>query len=238
MDSLAQELIDEIINHIPREDMPASSLVARRWKRRSQQRNFEFVLFEFKDLTPWEINIPQDPKGIPSYVHHVRFENFPSYVEPGHLSRVLKNFTSMISLTIDTHLPPPAELAVPVSLGEFGKGITCLTLFYVQDSFAAITSLIFSLPELKELIISNVDFQPDQPPRVVPDTPQRAPLDLFMVHGVEHESYIFLARWNLASRGLSLDLSDEGMRLLVKISSEAMVALTLTGMQLLRAFGK
>ena len=226
MDSLAQELVDEIINHIPREDMPAPSLVARRWKRRSQQRNFEFVLFEFKDLTPWETNIPQDPKGI------------PSYVEPGHLSRVLKNFTSMISLTIDTHLPPPAELAVPVSLGEFGKGITCLTLFYVQDSFAAITSLIFSLPELKELIISNVDFQPDQPPRVVPDTPQRAPLDLFMVHGVEHESYIFLARWNLASRGLSLDLSDEGMRLLVKISSEAMVALTLTGMQLLRAFGK
>ena len=146
MDSLAQELIDEIINHTPREDMPASSLVARRWRRRSQQRNFEFVLLKFSDLALWETNIPQHPDGIPSYVHHVRLKHTSHLLETGILPRVLKTFTSTISLQIrGAGLPLPDELVVPVSVGEFGKDITRLNLVHVEDSFAAITSFIFSL---------------------------------------------------------------------------------------------
>ncbi|KAF9777750.1 hypothetical protein BJ322DRAFT_1095577 [Thelephora terrestris] len=124
MDTLAQELIDEIIDNVPRQDMPSSSLVARRWRRKSQQRNFELVLFMFENLNLWEYNIPQDLDGIPSYVRHVRFKctHFP-HLEPGTLSR----------------------LAVPLSLGEFGN-ITRLILTYVIDLFSVIKSFIFSGP--------------------------------------------------------------------------------------------
>ena len=135
MDSFAQELIDEIIDCVPRQNMPASSLVTRRWRRRSQQHNFEFVLFMFDKLTLWDINIPQDPDGIPSYVCHVRFKSTPfPALEPGVLAHILKTFTSLISLEFcHTRLPPPDELAVPLSLGEFGKGITRLTLAHIPD---------------------------------------------------------------------------------------------------------
>ena len=228
MYSVPQELLNEVINNVPRQDMPASSLVARRWRRPSQQRNFEFVLFLSDDVIFWEANIPQNPNGIPSYVRHVRFKHFPPRLEPGILSRVLKTFTLMASLDIDnTHLPPPEELVVPVSLGEFGKGITRLTLVFVTQPPAKIRSLIFSLPNLKELIIHNVVFDGSLP--VVSDTAQRGPLELFVVLGNQLELYTGLAQWELASCKLSVDPSSNGIELLIKISSGMMEALTLIG---------
>ena len=239
MDSLAQELIDEIINHIPRNDMFTSSLIAMRWTRRSQQRNFESVEFMFDNLTLWEINIPQDLDGIPSYVHNVQFQSIFRNLERGIFRRILKTFRSMISLEmVNTDLPPD-DLTVPVSLGEFGKRITRLALFHVDyESFPAITSLIFSLPNLEELITSNIDSQSYEPSQIIPDTSQREPLELFMVWGVQEEAYIAIAQWKLVSRRLSLDPHDEGMELLINASSETVVALTLLGMQLPRAFGQ
>ena len=121
MDSLAQELIDEIINHIPRNDMFASSLIAMRWTRRSQQRNFESVEFMFDNLTLWEINIPQDLDGIPSYVHNVQFQSIFRNLERGIFRRILKTFRSMISLEmVNTDLPPD-DLTVLSLLGSLGS---------------------------------------------------------------------------------------------------------------------
>ena len=238
MDSLAQELIDEIIDRIPRQDMPASSLVARRWRCRSQQRMFEFVLFMFQELDLWEFNIPQDSDGIPSYVRHVRFKyTYFSAFEPGTLARVLKTFTSMISLEIDdTSLPPPDELAVPASLGEFGRSITRLTLVYVVDPVTVVASFVFSFPNLKELVIDNIDFYPNEPISIIPDTLQRGPLERFVLQDCREEDFILLAQWKLASRWLSLNPSVMGMGLLLEISSEMVTTLELIGVQLLRAF--
>ena len=235
MDSLAQELIDETITHVPRWDMFATSLVARRWRRPSQQRNFEFVLFVSDDVTRWEVNIPQDPDGIPSYVHHVRLKRTPLSLKPGILPRVLKTFTLMISLDIDSsHLPPLDELAVPVSLGEFGRGITRLTLVQVQGPRTVITSFIFLFPNLKELVIVDVDFWHDESPPVIPKIPQRRPLESFMVLGYRGFPYNAVSEWWLASRRLSLGPSAKGINLLIGGSSKTMVELTLMGMQLLR----
>lgn len=239
MDTLAQELIDEIIDNVPRQDMPSSSLVARSWRRKSQKRNFEHVLFMFDNLDLWEFNIPQDLDGIPSYVRHVRFKfTHFSHLEPGTLSRVLKSFGSMVSLAIDnTNLPPPEELAVPLSLGEFGN-ITRLILVYVVDPLSVITSFIFSFPNLRELITYHLDLWPDEPFPTIPDASQRGLLELPSIHSTERDNYPAFAQLGLASRRLSLDPSCHGIELFIKRSSETMVALTLIGMQLLRVFGK
>ena len=172
-DSLAQEVIYEIINHVLRQDMSATSLVARCWRRPSQQRNFEFVLFESDDVIRWEANVPRDTDSIPSYVRHVRFKNSPSRLEPGILSCVLKTFASMISLDIeDINLPPPDELAIPVSFGESWKYTTRVTLVRMRDQITVI-SFNFSIPNLKELVIARVDSWPDKPPPIIPGAFQR-----------------------------------------------------------------
>lgn len=166
MDSLAQELIDEIIKHVPRQGLIACSLVARRWRRRSQQRHFEFVLFTDTNFTRWEVSIPQDSDRIPSYVRHLRFQSTPfGSLAPGILARVLETFTSMISITIyASPLPSLAELVVPPSLGEFRKGITRLAFAHTLDLSSVITSLVFSFPNLKELVIYKFHFGGEAPP--------------------------------------------------------------------------
>jgi len=45
MESLAQELLEAIIDHVPPTSACCHSLVARRWRRRSQQRYFSDLLF-------------------------------------------------------------------------------------------------------------------------------------------------------------------------------------------------
>jgi hypothetical protein len=218
--------------------MRSCSLVAKRWRRRSQQRLFSIVLFAFYDFARWEINIPQDTDGIPSYVHHVRFNHLPPRLEPGTLSRVLKSFPSLVSLEFDqTKLPPPAELAVPLSLGEFGNGITRLILIRVYGPFDVITSFVFSLPNLKELVMTDVEFEPGGSPPIVPDASRRGPLELFMVQGRRIPCNA-LALWKLASRRLLLNPSVERMELLIGASSETMELLTLRGMRFLGAFEK
>ena len=155
------------------------------------------------------------------------------------LPRVLKTFTSTVSLVIETTgLSLDDGLAVHVSLGDFGKGITRLALVFMAQSFTVITSLVFSLQNLRELIIDNVDFRPDVSPPVVPDISPRVPLELFVARGPQQGNYFAISKWKLASRRLSLNSIFEGMELLIGISSETMVALALMGMQLLRTFGK
>ena len=218
MDSLAQELIDEIITHVPRKGMGATSLVVRRWRHPSQRRNFEFVLFRSDSVARWEIDIPQDPDGIPSYLRHVRFEHFPRRFEPGMLGRVLKIFTSMISMDIHGgRLPPPDGLTVPVSLGEFGQRVTRLTLLNITmgKPSTVIASFIFSFPNLKELVIANVPFLPDESPPIAPDIFQRGPLESLVVLGSVNLSYDYIPLWRFAPHRLSFGPSVKGADLLV-----------------------
>ena len=237
MDSLAQELIDEIVGHVPRQDMSATSLIARRWRRPSQQRTFEFVLFESHDITRWEANIPQDLDGIPSYVRHVRFKYLPRRLLSGTLSRLLGTFKLMTSLDIESsRLPLPDELAVPVSLGKFGKGITRLTLVHMREQISVITTFIFSFQNLKELVIAKVDSWTDnlKSPPIIPEIFQRGMSEVFIVPWCRGLPYNNIALWRLAPRRLSLGSSAKGMDLIIRGSSEMVAELTLMGTQPLR----
>lgn len=238
MDSFAQELIDEIIDHIPRWDMAASSLVARRWRRRSQQRYFEFVEFSYsEELALWETNIPQDPDGIPSYVHHVRFRNTPLLVSMV-LGRLLGTFRSIVSLAVvATSLLRPGSSTSLVSFGEFLKGTTRLTLIRLSAPLAAVATLIVSFPNLEELVLSAITtpISYEQHP-VLPVASRMGPLKSLVIRETQKEVRTKLAQCRFKFRVLYLNPSDEGVEQFIADSSETMIALTLVGMQLLRTF--
>ena len=240
MDSLAQELIDEIINHIPTEDLPASCLVARRWRHRSQQRYFEYVLFHFRDSGLWEKNIPQHPDGIPACVRHLWLQLILPSPDLEVFDRVLKTFRSMVSLTMfRTGFPHPDRLAGLASLGEFGRGLRRLAFVRVYaHSFADFASLIFSLPNLKELVINRILFTSYKLPAIPPDTWQRGPLESLFVLGAPMSIPEALSRCGLTSHTLWLDPSDEGIEAFVTSSSATIVELRFIGMQPIQAFGQ
>ena len=123
MDSFAQELIDTIIDLVPREDMRSCSLVAKRWTQRSQRHHFDFVILNNEYETPlWEANIPEVPYGIPSYVHRVRVGYILSWKEPAIFGRILKTFGSLESLAMEgTDIEPLGGLLDPASSGKLGR---------------------------------------------------------------------------------------------------------------------
>lgn len=241
MDSFAQELIDETIHRIPRGDMPTSSLVARRWRHTSQRRHFEFVRFSRDDLIFWEANIPRDPDGIPSYVRHVRFQHNSHRSGPAIFVRVLRTFRSIVSLMmVNIGGLRPEGLVSPVLFSEFGKNITRLTLasmLYIP--FTGAMALIFSFPNLKELVINNIHSPaPDEPPMTLPDASQKGSLELLILQMTPKEVSANLAQNRFTSRTVRLNPCDESAELFAIHSSETVVALTLAGMQLLRVFGE
>ena len=241
MDLLPQELLEEIIDHLPGPDAAASSLVSRRWRCRSQQRHFESIcFFSAHQMVFWEANIPPDPDGIVSYVHHVRFDNTSNNtlsisLEPVTFGRILKSFESMVTLTmLNAKVPLPGELTGPVSLGEFGKGVTRLVLAHeLHTPLTALISFIFSFPNLKELVFNDIRLTSYEPPPILPGVSKRGPLDLLVLWKAPEELRADLIQHRLASRTLCLNPYWEDTDKLVAISLDSIVTLVLFGMRAL-----
>ena len=78
MDSLPQEIIDGIIDTVPHSSLRSCSLVAKRWRKRSQQRAFGFGDTQFSsesesEVNRWFADIQSDPNGISSCVKYASF---------------------------------------------------------------------------------------------------------------------------------------------------------------------
>jgi len=229
MDSLPQELIDKIIGNISHSSLHSCSLVARRWRRGSQQRDFAYVTFSSEhDLILWCTRIPQDQGDIPSYVRSVQFESILSWCEPALFGRVLKEFTLLTELWIfDTVIPRPDQLPSSETFGEFGKAVDSLTLLSPRCTVTTITSLILSFPNLEELLFVGEALK--EPVAVLLHTLQRRPLVSLEIYGVESGVGVALAQCGLTSRKLSLTVYDAGLEQLLTLSSEVVVELELTG---------
>jgi hypothetical protein len=77
MDSVPQELIDAIIDNVPRSSLPSCSLVAKRWRRKSQRRVLSTICSYHEDqVNRWCTDIPRDSDGISSYVRRVKLKAF------------------------------------------------------------------------------------------------------------------------------------------------------------------
>jgi len=228
MDSIPQELIDTIIDSVTESSLLSCSLVARRWRQKSQRRAFDTISFSSEDdMNRWCTDIPQDSDGISSYVRHLKIEEIFSWNEST-LSHMLASLSSLTALSMDTTVIPD-ELPGRISCGEFGNGITALRLRFSRHTFATMTSLILSLPNLKELYVEDCEVTPEGPLPTHPITPQRRPLNSLELRGWSSRNGVgeALAKCRLTSSLLSSDVGITGIRQLLLVSSETLVELKL-----------
>jgi len=231
MDSLPQELIDKIIDNLPQPGFLffSYSLVAKRWRRRSQQRAFDAISFSSEDdLNRWWTNIPQDSDGIPSYVHFLKTQHITTWNDPALFARVFKNFTSLAILFLyETRVY--GGLPGLILRGEFGKRITALYLWSSFGSPATTMSTILSLPNLKKLWIKDYKITLGEPLSTHPVTPPREPLDSLIFQGGTGGVAESLTESRVISRYLSLNMDVPGTEQLIMISSKTVVGLSLYG---------
>ena len=230
MDSLAQELLDAIIEHIPPCETQSYSLVARRWRKPSQRRYFSNLVFSAeREVFLWRANIPQELNGIPSYVRNVEFRGIHSWAEPTLFGRVLWCFRRIRTLTIYEAEAPASEIDKIVARSEFGKEVTSLA-FVVPGSatVSGLMGLALSCPKLQFLELTQLD---SEPPSSIPldKTWQGGPLrslKLFILHGKDIN---LLASCGITSHKLGLHIYDPMVEKVITLSSETMNELLLRG---------
>ena len=130
MNSLPRELINAIIDNISGSGLRSSSLVAQRWRRRSQQRAFKCIAIESECKVHLLCkNVSQESDGTSSLVHFAHFIEISQWNVPTLFGRVLKDLISLTSLwAFDTGIPD--ELQDRISRGELGKEITTLGFLF------------------------------------------------------------------------------------------------------------
>ena len=229
MNSLPQEIIDEIIDDLPHSSLRSSSLVARRWRKRSQQRAFYMVSFVSESVVnKWHVDTQGDPGGISSYVQRARFYYIAEWKNPALFSRLLENFNSLTTLSIfGTQIPE--EVPEHILHRGIGNRITALHLQESpQPSF--VVPMILAFPNLKNLSVDYLMTVPSGPPLSHPVLPQRRTLDSLQVLGCTRSRVAeTLANLHFVSRRLFLDVQTENIHGLLVLSSATIVELVLRG---------
>ena len=237
MESLAQELLDAIIDHVPSPHAHSCSLVARRWRKRAQQRVFKDLQLMFlreDDLVRWSRDIPQDPDGTPSYIQHVEFRNILYWSGPGILGRVLKCLSRVKVLAFCRAVIPCGEVLNIVSSGAFGRELTSLVLTGPHPTMSTLMPLISSPPNLRELTIICDPSSPKAPMPLAPEHVwKRGPLLSLKLSGLLGEEIEYIARCGITSRKLDLYMGDGMIEKLVACSSETVEKLAVSGAWLL-----
>jgi hypothetical protein len=229
MDSLPQELINAIIDTVPRSSLRSCSLVAKRWRRRSQQRTFGVIIInsEYK-ANLWCKNIPQESDGVSSFVRLAHFRHISRWDEPELFGRVLRGLTSLKSLWV-LHTEIPDELRDHISRGEIGKTIDTLVFYFPLCTHTTTMPIILSLPSLKNLIVRSDGLRSEEPLSIHPITSRRGPLDWLRLHGDVSGVGETLVKYRFMSRRLFLDSSIPCIERLIVLSAETVVELKLYG---------
>ena len=164
MDLFPQEIIDEIIDDLPLSSLRSSSLVSKRWRKRSQQRAFSSITFTSEyDVNGWHICISTRGVlgGVLPYVQLARFRNITEWADPALLGRVLQNLNSLTTLwTYGTEIP---DETLEYISRKHGENITELHLWSPQCSLSTMSSMIIAFPNLRNLVIDTI-MSTDEPP--------------------------------------------------------------------------
>ena len=236
MESLAQELLEAIIDHVSPKHVRSCSLVARRWRKRCQQRFFREVAFTRElDMVRWYTKIPQDPNGIPSYALHLEFTNI-NYLRDIIIGSVLKCFSRVKILTFTGSWVPSGEVNDMVSSGVFGRELTSLILIDPLSKLPALMSLILSFPNLKELTIHNVRQAGPLASAFPGRTWQKEPLQSLQLSWLQDDEIEFIVKYGITSRRVDLYVDRWMIEKMIACSSETMSELVLWGTRLLWSF--
>jgi len=147
---------------------------------------------------------------------------------------MLESLSSLTALSMyATEIPE--ELPGHISRGEFRNGITALCLRFPSDTFETMTSMILSLPNLKELCVEHYQVIPEGPLPTHPVTPQRPPLDSLELRGLWNGVGEALAKSRLTFSRISSDIGITDIAELLLVSSETLVELKLYGVWFLQA---
>ena len=233
MDSLPREITDEIIDNLPLSGLRSSSLVAKQWRKRSQQRVFQRIRFVFEPgVKTWHMNTREDPDRIPSYVQSANFYSIKKWSDSALFSNVLENFSSLNQLGIHG-IEITDEMAESIQSGRFGEGVTTLHVWSPICSISTVISMILSLPNLQRLFIENKGNMSGEAPPTYHATSRREPLTMLTLHGDVGEAVKALAESHFVSRRLSLSLDAETLstRQFLVLSSEILNKLTIGGVQ-------
>ena len=229
MDSFPNELIDAIIDNLPRSSLYSTSLVARRWRIRSQQRILDSITFSSRyKVDRWYSDIQRGTNRIASYVRSAEFHRIDSWSEPELCGRVLKGFRSLTTLNM-YRCAVPDELLRQISRGECGRGITTLSIWFPGWELPRKTSLILSLPNLKRLTVQSDGTIPREQSSA-PITLQRRSLDMLELHSIANEFAETLIQAQLTSRYIRLGGAISSVYRFIAISSETLVSLMLKGL--------
>ena len=228
MDSLPNELIDAIVDNLPPSNLHSSSLVARRWRARSQQRILDSITFSSQDnVDRWYWDVQRGRNRVVSYVRSAKFRGIGSWIEPALFGRVLKGFCSLTTLEVDI-CAIPDELQDQILRGEFGRGITNLSLRLPRCDLSTVASMILPLPDLKKLTVTVIEKPPKQPSST-PIAPQRRSIDVLKLYLYANEVAEALIQARLTSRCICVGHAISSVHRVLAISSETLVALTLEG---------
>ena len=230
MDSLPQELIEAIIDDLPRHTLRSSSLIASRWRTRSQQRILDSITFPSHDMVDrWYSDVQRGSDDrIVSYVGFAKFRGIDSWNEPTLFGRVLKGLCSLTTLEVN-RCAISDELPGQILRGEFGRGITKLCLWIPDCNLSTIASMILSLPDLKKVTVTAASEKPSKQPLSTSIPPQRRSLDLLELYSYSNEVAEALIQARLTSRCICFGGAISSVHRLLATSSETLVALMLDG---------
>ena len=228
MDSLPQETIDEIIDNLPRANLRSSSLVARRWRKRSQQHALSTILFRTQSAAKsWYACTQNDPGGISSYVQLAKFVHIDRWTDLALFGRILGNSNSLTTLWI-VGMGVPDEVLKCVS-PELGKRIIALHLQSLWCGLSTLVSTIAVFPNLQKLLVDSFVGTSREAPSTYPALPQRGSLDSLQVVGCMSGVAVAIANLQITSRRLVLDVNIQNIQNLLPLSSMTIVELELQG---------
>ena len=162
MESLPQEIIDEIIDDLAFDfaTLKSASLVQKSWTPQSHRRLFHYVPFySLNRLERWSLSISPDPDGIASYTRTILFsyDTRRPWIEPANLDRFLdhfRSFTRVERLVISGLETDKFDAASTVHyFGHFAATVKSLDLGTAIGTPASLFSFICAFPLVDDLAI-------------------------------------------------------------------------------------
>lgn len=162
---LSQELIDQIIDELPSNDLKSSSLVARAWTRRSQQKLFRRIVLSPADVKPWLKRTEETVAVMAPWITRFELRGNRSgtmpWDEPSILTQVIQSLVSS----------PIQHLTItPFHMGRFRRAgvifrcfepiadsLCSLELRFITTCTRALTFLISMFPNLDDIFLERVD---------------------------------------------------------------------------------